>query len=206
MSDVNIQRGWIIFLRALKASRFGSLTEAGEWMYRLNVFARSLGGRHPIIDQIYDLKNALIKYLYQRGYAREVKLHFQNRICFGCDGTGEYWTGDDCRRCGGTGIYSSTRLYAFRFKVNGHSYAWHQLEKLIDYPVQLTEAEPSPFVEPLRRDDAILKLEDAWLGCCVVWWTLLLHGRKADLLLFPATWHRLKALIAKLKISQEEME
>lgn len=194
---VTLSRGWKIFARGLWASHFGSLLVAAEWMYRLNVFARSVGGRHPIIDQIYGLKNALIKYFYQHGYAREVKLHLQKRLCHACDGTGMSWSGNDCWKCDGTGVFAVVRLYAFRFRINGHSFAWHQLEKLIDYPVQLTEAEPSAFVEPLRRDGAILSMADAWLGCCVVWWCLLLHGRKAELLLFESTRNRLKALVKK---------
>lgn len=201
---VTIIRGWIIFAQALKASRLGSLSVAAEWMYRLNVFARSLGGRHPIIDQIYDLKNELIKYLYQHGYAREVKLHLQKRICHGCDGTGVYWSGDDCYRCDGTGVYSVTRLYAFRFRIHGRSYAWHQLEKLIDYPVELTITEPSPFGEALRKDEAILSMADAWLGCCVVWWVLLLHGRKGKLLLFGTTLHRMKTVIGSWKLTYKK--
>lgn len=201
---VTLTAGWKIFVRALKVSQFGSLSVAAEWMYRLNVFARSTGGRHPIIDQIYGLKNALIKCLYLQGYCTQAKIHLQNKICYGCDGTGEYWTGADCHRCNGTGIYSSTRLYAFRFKLNGHSYAWHQPQRLIDYDVQLTEEEPTPFVESLRRDEAILSLKDAWLGCCVVWWCLLLHGRRVDLLLFDSTRNRIKDYFAEFQRRHDE--
>lgn len=192
---VSISRGWRIFARALKESRFGSLEVAAEWMYRLNVFARSLGGRHPIIDQIYGLKNDLIRYLYKHGYSTEVILHKQNRLCHACGGTGEYWSGEDCWKCNGSGIFAVTRLYAFRFDIHGRRFAWHQLEKLIDYPVTLTEDEPAPFPEELRRDQAILSLDDAWLGCCVVWWCLLLHARRTELLLFTSSRYRMVSIL-----------
>ena len=193
---VSFPQGWKIFAQALRASRGGSLSQAAEWMYKLNVFARSIR-RHVIVDQIYDLKGELIQYLYQHGYSYEVKIHSQNRLCYGCNGTGEYWTGEDCHRCDGTGIYSVTPLYAFRFRVAGHSYAWHKPVKLVDYPVTLTDQKPGAFVEGLRRDEAILSMKDAWLGCCVVWWSLFLHGRWTELLLFPMT-----RLLIKLRLSE----
>lgn len=193
---VSISRGWRLFGQALIKSRFGSIEQAAEWMYKLNVFARSIG-RHPIVDQIYELKDELIKYLYQHGYSSEVRLHHQKRNCYSCSGTGVYWTGEDCWKCDGTGIFAVTRLYAFRFRVNQHSYSWHQLEKLLDYPVTLTDSTPGPFIEGLRRDEAILSLQEAWLGCCVVWWCLLLHGRLAELLLFESTRNWLTACIEK---------
>ena len=196
MSGISISQGLRIWLKALKSPQ--SLQDSAEWMYRLNVFARSIG-RHPIVDQIYELKNEFIRYLYQHGYCTEVKLHLQKRICHACDGTGEHWSGEDCWKCNGTRVYAVTRLLAFRFEIHGTRYAWHQLEKLIDYPVELTpdiESEPMP---ELRRDAAILLLSDAWLGCCVVWWCLLFHGRRVDLLLFVALKNRLRAI---LKIDQ----
>lgn len=192
---VSISQGWRLFGQALIKSRYGSLEQAAEWMYKLNVFARSLDSRHPIVDQIYELKNKLIKYLYQHGYSSEVRLHHQKRFCYSCSGTGVYWTGEDCWKCDGTGVFAVTQLYAFRFSVNGHSYSWHQLGKLLDYPVLLTDTTPGPFVEGLRRDDAILSLQEVWLGCCVVWWCLLLHGRLAELLLFESTHYRIKMII-----------
>jgi hypothetical protein len=180
---------WKIWCNALKISRFGSLSEAAEWMYKLNVLARSMGhhvsheDRHPIVDQIYELKDELIKYLYQHGYAIEVRESIQDRLCRACGGTGEYWTGAECHRCWGTGVYAQTKLYAFRFRIDGKPYAWHQLQKLVDYPVKLTDAIQEPFRKP-RVDDEFLKLEDAWLGVCCVWWSLLLHGTVVDLMLF----------------------
>ncbi len=179
---VPVKLGWRLFFRALRVSRGGSLSQAAEWMYRLNVFARSIG-RHPIADEIYGLKNRLVKYLYQHGYATEAVLHVKAFDCWGVWDGMEYVCDDECPKCGGTGIYRTEKLYAFRFDVDGQRYAWHQPDRLIDYPVELTESEATPFTEA-RRDEAILSLEDAWTGCCVVWWALLLHGVVADLMIF----------------------
>jgi len=194
MSAVSIADGWKIFFAALKEERWWSLRVAAEWMYRLNVFARSIG-RHQVRDHIHLLKDDFIKYLYQHGYCREVRLHVQKKECWSCDGTGEYWTGEECWKCHGTGTFSKTELYAFRFNIEGKHYAWHQLKHLVDYPVTLTESQSANYTEPPERDAAILKLQDAWLGLCVVWWCLLVHGRIGTLLLFLATWYRVKAFL-----------
>lgn len=163
-----------------------ALSHTAEQMFRLNVTARNLR-RHPLTDQIYELKNVLIKYLYQHGYCVEVKLHSQKRICHACNGTGVYYTGEDCWKCDGTGIFAVTQLYAFRFDIHGKRYAWHQLRKLVDYPITLTDAQPGSFVEPTPKDELTLKLDEAWLACCAVWWFLFFHGIKADLSLFSKT-------------------
>lgn len=174
---------WRLWRRAFQLSRFGSLITAAEWMYRLNVFARSIG-RHAIADQIYELKNTFVKYLYQHGYCTEVVLHLQE---FDCWGVGGYGCDEDCPKCGGTGIYRTEKLYGFRFDIGGKRYAWHQPGKLIDYPVELTEHTPAVFVDA-PRDAAILSLAEAWTGCCVVWWSLLAHGIVTNLLIFEELW------------------
>lgn len=195
---MNLRTGWWTFLRAATTPGVTQLVTAGEWMYRLNVMARTLGNQHVLTDVIYELKDALIQHLYQCGYATEVKLHLQKRLCRACGGTGEYFTGAECYRCDGTGVYAYTRLIAFRFCVDGHSFAWHQLEKLIDYPVTFTQGEPEPFQEPIRRDEAILSLVDAWHGCCVVWWSLLFNGTPVRFYLFEQTGAIIKMRIRKV--------
>jgi hypothetical protein len=194
-----MSKGWLLFIWSLISGGVWSVSAAAEMMFRLNVTARNLR-RHPIVDQIYELKNELIKYLYQHGHCVEVKLHSQKRLCHSCDGTGVHlYSGEECWKCDGTGVFAVTQLYAFRFDIAGRRYAWHQLRKLVDYPVTLTEAEPGTFVEPTPKEDLALKLEDAWLGCCAVWWFLLLHGIKADLLLFDATRNKFRAKMIMVK-------
>lgn len=188
---ITISSGWKTFIGAWRAH---SLSQAAEWMYRMNVFARN-AGRHTITEQIYDLKDELIKYLYQHDYAVEVIRHIQNRECRTCGGSGQYWTGADCFRCHGTGTFSTTALIAFRFVIEGRRYGWHQLEKLIDYPVTLTAPDIGEYKEP-ARGEAILSMDSAWEGCCAVWWVLFWHGRWTPLLLFPSTRAWLKAKLS----------
>lgn len=197
-SAISLSKGWWIFAKALLQSKPWSVSCAAEWMFRFNVTARNLR-RHPITDQIYELKNILIKYLYQHGYCVEVKLHTQKRMCYSCEGTGEYWNGEDCWKCNGTGVYSTTQLYAFRFDVASRRYAWHQLRKLVDYPIVLTEAEPSPFVQPTPKEELSLKLDEAWLGCAIVYWFLLFHRERASLLLFIATRNRIRITLWSIR-------
>jgi hypothetical protein len=184
---MSIRTGWWLFFRAL-ISGWWSLGVCAEWMFKLNVFARH-AGRHPIVDQIYDLKNVFIRYLYESGYCYEAKLHSQRRLCYSCSGTGVYWTGEECWKCDGTGVFAVTRLYAFRFEVAGRRYAWHQLARLVDYDVALTEGEAEPYVG--ARDDSEegerLTLENAVLGCGVLWLGLLWRRRNAELMLFTTT-------------------
>src|SRR3990167_4171864 len=156
MAPVSISQGWKSFLRAAATVR---VSDATEWMWRLNLFARA-SGRHPVVDQIYTLKNALIRYLYEGGYCVEATKTFQKRMCYSCDGTGVFWTGDECLKCEGSGVYAVTPLYAFRFMVGGRRYSWHQLEKLVDYPVTLTDHTPQEYQEPTRAED-VLSLESA---------------------------------------------
>ena len=191
---MSLTQGWKTFLWVLfNEQDLTSLAHAAEWMYRLNVTARAIG-RHPITDQIYELKNELVKYLYQHGFCTELKLHSQKRMCRSCDGTGDYY-GQECDRCDGSGVYAVTPLYAFRFEIEGKRYAWHQLRRLVDFPVALTQQESGDFIEPQVHEDAVLKLQDAWLGCCVVWWCLKWHGVTAELRLFSQTRMRIRTAL-----------
>lgn len=198
MSAISLSQGWLTFLSVLfQEEELHSLAHAAAWMFRLNVTARNIG-RHPITDQIYELKNEFIKYLYQHGFCTGVKLHSQKRLCRACGGDGVYWNGEECYRCDGTGIYAVTPLYAFQFEIEGKRYAWHQLRKLVDYPVTLSDATPGAYYEPDDRREDALSLEEAWRGCCVVWLCLRLHGVRSELLLFNTTRIRIRALFAPL--------
>lgn len=41
------------------------------------------------------------------------------RMCYGCDGSGEYWTGADCYRCAGSGIYDEKWIRLERWELAG---------------------------------------------------------------------------------------
>jgi len=118
-------------------------------MHSLNRYAKyeSCTRRHQ--DEIYDLKNRLIRLLYAQGFAVEVKLHhadYPAKQCHGCDGTGFRYGGEACHRCGGTGVYQGPvrrNFYAFMFEVDSGTYRWHQPANLVNFDVQVT-CEPEP--------------------------------------------------------------
>lgn len=199
---ISIFDGWRLFIKAFSSSMRGDVGLAAEWMYRLNVFARSVG-RVPVSEQIYDIKNVLIKYLYQNGYATEVKMHKQE---FECWGSYMYGCGKDCEKCGGTGVYRTVKLYSFRFLVKGVHYSWHQPFSLVDYTVVTFSNDSGDEDEKifdsstLKRDEAILNVHDAWFGCCVIWWTLAFRGVNAPLILWRSTKNMLMKKSGLLKV------
>ena len=123
-------------------------------MFVLNNCIRS--GYNPRKEETYAVKELLIKYLYQHGYAIEVLKHIQTNECSTCDGAG-------CWRCNDTGIYSSWTLYAFTFLVGNRKYKFHSPEDRINYPVELTKELPEEFVAGHIRDFRPIDLEISYM-------------------------------------------
>lgn len=115
---------------------------AAEAMFHLNRQARQ---KTMASRLIYDLKNRLVRWLYEQGYCRMVSAQQQNLICWTCDGTGEYYTGAECWKCDGTGVYASHRLYLFVFEVDGRRYTWHQPARWVDWQVNLADTRESEY-------------------------------------------------------------
>lgn len=97
---------------------------------------------------IYTIKTIFIRWLYQHGYCLEVVPEQQTLPCHTCAGSGKWYNGDECYRCGGTGIYQQHILYQFTFDVNGQRYVWHQPKSIVNWEVKLdtwdsTRYEPS---------------------------------------------------------------
>ena len=97
---------------------------------------------------IYDTKTVFIRWLYQNGYCLEVIPHQQILGCHTCAGSGKWYSGGECYRCGGTGIYQQHILYQFTFDVDGLRYVWHQPRSMVNWEVKLdtwdsTRYEPS---------------------------------------------------------------
>lgn len=80
--------------------------------------------------QVYSLKDRLLSlwsdFLIDGRVSRT-----ESRPCWGCDGTGEHWSGDLCDRCDGTGCYSSRTLYEVRYSFPGddRTYCFHTFTK-----------------------------------------------------------------------------
>jgi hypothetical protein len=143
-----------------------ALQPAAEALFSLNRYAKWPSCPRGERDEIYGLKTHLVRLLYERGLAREVKVQTdpgKGKVCFGCDGAG--WDADydghswPCCRCDGTGWYrppTPRRYVAIRFEVGGRPYAWHQPEDRVDWPYAVTaqegawepEADPKPINLP----------------------------------------------------------
>lgn len=134
-----ISNAWLAYqARAWLENSPNKALLAAECMFALN---RHVAGVRFRRQEIYTLKNNLIRMLYNSGYCTHVALHKQTLICHGCGGTGEYRSfgdGDmEWSRCYGTGIYAINKLHYFEFNIDGKIYKWHQPSKLVDWPVDI---------------------------------------------------------------------
>ena len=65
-----------------------SLNSICQNMYTLNVMARERKFQKWQADVFYEIKNALVEYLYRRGFCVDARKHIQKFECWNCDGTG----------------------------------------------------------------------------------------------------------------------
>ena len=136
------------------ADKYGSpenaLGDAAEAMFSLNRYAKydKCSGAH--CDEIYSLKNGLVKLLYDKGLAVSVKVHAQSREgleCWGCDGSGFDEDGEECQRCDGTGMFrnpDSLKFVCFRFLIGDKHFCWHQPKRLINWKFKTTDEAEGP--------------------------------------------------------------
>ena len=114
-----------------------ALLPACEVMFNLN--RAVIHGRHDK-DQIYTLKNRLIKLLYSQGACIECLAHKRTLLgkeCYDCDGFG-------CERCNQSGWWGephTVRDFAFKFMVCGRVFAWHQPDHLITFNCEVSATE-----------------------------------------------------------------
>lgn len=120
-----------------------ALLDGCQAMYKLNHFAKI--AERPLQQQIYSLKNNYVKLLYTHGYCIECYAHIMTvpeKGCFGCDATGFRRNGDECHRCGGTGIFKKEKNVAFvcfRFLMGDKRYCWHQPTEYVDFAYETTQ-------------------------------------------------------------------
>ena len=109
------------------------------------------GRTRPHRDEIYNRKNGLVELLYRHGYCTDCFLHTTElpaKTCWNCDGAGYWWNGEQCRKCGGTGVYLPPKtlvFVCFRFAVGGVAYCWHQPKETVLFEFRVT-SEKSTFV------------------------------------------------------------
>lgn len=138
-----------------------ALPDAAEAMFNLNRYAKHRSCTQENREDIYDMKNRLVRLLYTLGLCESAHLHqvpMPGKPCYGCNGTGtatrkferldfEEEDFDDsdlaCYRCGGSGWYQQPTTFeyvCFKFSIGGKPYCWHQPKGSVDFEYQLVEA------------------------------------------------------------------
>ena len=133
-------------------------------MFRLNRTAQLMSRYEPRKRMIYELKNMLVRNLYERGFCVGVRKQSQKLVCRNCGGSGwDEWHDVECYHCEGTGIYRTIALYLFRFRIGDRTFSWHQPAALVDFEVKLTDADDTMYepdvnkkVVPLEGERSIL--------------------------------------------------
>ncbi len=141
-----------------------ALADACEYLFALNRYAKHDSCSDANQADIYELKNRMVRLLYEQGYCTECVEHRQELPeleCFGCDGSGSFdlYDGEPCRRCNGTGVFkeaTTLTFVCFRFSVEGKTYCWHQPEKVVLFNYESTQ-EPSTW-EPNDADEKPITL------------------------------------------------
>jgi hypothetical protein len=124
-----------------------TLLSVCEDMFQLNILNRTKRNLYPRY-LTFQLKNSLVKHLYETGHCTEALLRVQKFECWSCFGTWEHHSGEICFKCGGTGVFREVWHYAFRFEVNGRRFSWHQPKTMVDFPVKLSPGLPEVYTDP----------------------------------------------------------
>lgn len=115
---------------------------ACDYLFNLNRYCKHPSCSEKHKDEIYELKNLFINFLYKMGFCTRVDEHVEvkeDKICYECGG-------DGCERCYDTGIYRdgySIIHYCFYFLVNEQSYCWHQPWEKVEFKFELTSVNPT---------------------------------------------------------------
>jgi len=124
-----------------------ALNDVAEGLFNLNRYAKHDRCSRAHKDEIYGLKNGLVKALFEGGHCTGWNLHeivkpqkvlscyctsYEDDDGFDCDDVG------GCARCNYTGIYRTlpelrVRFVAFRFEIIGCAYTWHQPDEMVTW-------------------------------------------------------------------------
>ena len=102
-------------------------------------------------DNIYNMKNEWIRFLYCAGYCDRCVHHtvqVKEKSCYRCDGFGTDYSDDECWQCAGTGRFQEAEVLTyvlFSFDIEGIRYTWHQPIEDVNFVYGLTESQPSDF-------------------------------------------------------------
>lgn len=140
------------------------LGAACEAMYSLNRAAKAWHLSRAQRDEIYGLKDRLVRVLYERGRCGECVRHLVERECWNC------W-GEGCWRCL-NGVYTTHYFVCFRFEVGGKRYSWHQPERQVEFAFETT-APAETWDGQIRNEDPIpLAKRRMWEAKSLVWWVV----------------------------------
>jgi len=133
-------------------------------MLRLNQHAHH---RYSGKEQIYALKNGLLRYWYQRGYLVHVARIRQVLYCRACGGSGMDWY-DNCGRCRGTGVWREYWLLEMTYRIDDRRYTFHQPEHLVDYLRGIVPVESSRVIEGTITSEREVSARFAEVCYCVI--------------------------------------
>jgi len=112
-----------------------------HYLFNLNRYPKHASCSQENKEEIYSIKNEIIKFLYNNHYCIRVTEDFEEKFyheleCRNCHGWG-------CEECDYSGIYSEERnerimYYCFYFSVNNVTYCWHQLQQYVYYHVEVS--------------------------------------------------------------------
>jgi hypothetical protein len=119
-----------------------AVRSAADALFSFNRFAKWARCSRLRCRELYDLKDAMIRLLYEGGYCCGLAVHTvaQDEPCAVCEGAGIDWQGLACARCAGSGTVPSEGLLeylAFCFQIDGHWYHWHLPRKSIYWAYEL---------------------------------------------------------------------
>lgn len=129
---------------AFYADHRAAFADAAKGLHALNRYAKWRECSLEHRTEIYDLKNRFVELLYREGHCTACWIHQQvlpPKLCRECGGDSPKWTDDWCERCANSGEYlpaKTLHFYCFQFAV-GRGYTWHQPDKLVRFPVSVTE-------------------------------------------------------------------
>jgi len=78
--------------------------------------------------EFYPLKDEWIRRNQNRLLEGRIA-RLEERVCWDCNGDGESRWGEECFKCGGTGVYSSSTLYEHLFEIEGRNYCFHSYQR-----------------------------------------------------------------------------
>lgn len=155
------------------SNHLDALPIACEVMFNLNRYTKHKSCTRDHRFEIYELKNRLVELLYRSGNCERCYRHSRTipeQGCYGCHGSGKHWSGEECRRCDGSGIYGGFLLefYCFEFFIAGKKYCWHQPRELVSFEVDFIDA-PSDWKGPEVQPIAMSKSKFAEGKQLIAW-------------------------------------